>query len=154
MAVCPSTVEESAETTREPEADLFIIDFEYCAYNYRGFDLANHFLEWTFDYSNPEYPFYHHCADRYPTQRERIDFINVYLRRLRDDDLHDSDCLTSTEEIDAVESELHVCSMLSHLFWSLWSVVNTTSNIEFGYWVSVSYQRLFSYLFPNYNIDE
>lgn len=127
----------AAVSAREPEVDLFIIDFEYCAYNYRGFDLANHFLEWTFDYSNPEYPFYHHYPSRYPSQRDRIDFIKVYLRRLRDDDLYDSDCLNSSEEIDAIESELLVCSMLSHLFWSLWSVVNTTSNIEFGYWVSV-----------------
>ena len=26
------------------EPELMIIDFEYCAYNYRAFDLANHFL--------------------------------------------------------------------------------------------------------------
>lgn len=137
MDVC-LIIEENSQSSRESEADLFIIDFEYCAYNYRGFDLANHFLEWTFDYSNSEYPFYHHCKDHYPSQKERIQFIKVYLRRLRDDDFY-GDCLSSSEEIDAIESELHVCSMLSHLFWSLWSVVNTTSNIEFGYWVSISY---------------
>lgn len=32
----------NAATTDEPE--LMIIDFEYCAYNYRAFDIANHFL--------------------------------------------------------------------------------------------------------------
>ncbi|ERL85362.1 hypothetical protein D910_02782, partial [Dendroctonus ponderosae] len=27
------------------ESQLMIIDFEYCSYNYRGFDIANHFIE-------------------------------------------------------------------------------------------------------------
>lgn len=31
-----------ANSAEEPE--LMIIDFEYCAYNYRAFDMANHFL--------------------------------------------------------------------------------------------------------------
>lgn len=38
---------------------LVLIDFEYCSYNFRGFDLANHFIEWMYDYTNPEYPHYH-----------------------------------------------------------------------------------------------
>lgn len=31
-------------TTSSDEPELMIIDFEYCAYNYRAFDFANHFL--------------------------------------------------------------------------------------------------------------
>ena len=36
------------EETKGSTADenLVFIDFEYCAYNYRGFDIANHFCEW------------------------------------------------------------------------------------------------------------
>lgn len=30
--------------TASEEPELMIIDFEYCAYNYRAFDMANHFL--------------------------------------------------------------------------------------------------------------
>lgn len=41
------------------------------------------------------------------------------------------------KEIDDVENEIKLFKMFSHLFWSLWSVVNVTSNIEFGYWVSI-----------------
>ena len=32
------------QNTRKPE--LVLIDFEYCSYNYRAFDIANHFVEW------------------------------------------------------------------------------------------------------------
>lgn len=32
------------DTIASDEPELMIIDFEYCAYNYRAFDLANHFL--------------------------------------------------------------------------------------------------------------
>lgn len=59
-----------AEINSEPE--LMIIDFEYCAYNYRGFDLANHFIEWTFDYTNKEFPFYYHKKDQYPNKEQQV----------------------------------------------------------------------------------
>lgn len=52
-----------------------IIDFEYCAYNYRGFDVANHFVEWMFDYTNPSFPFFHHKKDHYPTKEQQVSFI-------------------------------------------------------------------------------
>lgn len=54
------------------DPDLIIIDFEYCAYNYRGFDLANHFVEWTMDYTNKEYPFYYHKKEQYPTVDQQV----------------------------------------------------------------------------------
>lgn len=33
-----------SDVTTSDEPELMIIDFEYCAYNYRAFDIANHFL--------------------------------------------------------------------------------------------------------------
>uniref|UniRef100_A0A1A9VZX3 Choline kinase N-terminal domain-containing protein n=1 Tax=Glossina brevipalpis TaxID=37001 RepID=A0A1A9VZX3_9MUSC len=113
------------------DPDLIIIDFEYCAYNYRGFDLANHFLEWTFDYSSSEFPFFHHNKDQYPRKEQRDQFIRVYLKKLND---FDDEWAAAQEDVESVEKEIELFSMLSHLFWGLWSVVNTTSNIEFGYW--------------------
>lgn len=58
------------------DPELMIIDFEYCAYNYRGFDLANHFLEWTFDYTNENFPFYHYKKEQYPTIEQQVSLIN------------------------------------------------------------------------------
>ena len=133
---------ETGENSLEP--DLMIIDFEYCAYNYRAFDLANHFLEWTFDYSNPQFPFYYHRKEQFPTQEQRKRFIRVYLKRLND---FEEDWEPTQKEIDDVENEVKLFKMFSHLFWSIWSVVNTTSNIEFGYWVRVLMIPCYSFFF-------
>ncbi|XP_032293509.1 choline/ethanolamine kinase isoform X3 [Drosophila virilis] len=123
-----SALDSSFMSDHEP--DLIIIDFEYCAYNYRGFDLANHFIEWTFDYTNPQFPYFHHYKEQYATAQQRRDFIVNYLKKYHDDEHYEP----NVEELDTVDAEIRLFTMLSHLFWSLWSVVNVTSAIEFGYW--------------------
>ncbi|XP_034473165.1 choline/ethanolamine kinase isoform X2 [Drosophila innubila] len=119
-----------ASFTSDHEPDLIIIDFEYCAYNYRGFDLANHFIEWTFDYTNPQFPYFYHYKEQYSTAQQRRDFIITYLKKYHDDEQYEP----TEHELDTVDEEIQFFTMLSHLFWSLWSVVNVTSAIEFGYW--------------------
>jgi thiamine kinase-like enzyme len=60
---------------------LCLIDYEYCAYNYRGFDLANHFIEWTYDYTNPLYPHYSVNRDQFPTKDQQVNnIINVLFK--------------------------------------------------------------------------
>lgn len=54
------------------EPKLVLIDFEYCAYNHRGFDIANHFQEWAFDYTNPEHPFYYEHQDSTPSLEQKV----------------------------------------------------------------------------------
>lgn len=120
------------------EPDLIIIDFEYCAYNYRGFDIANHFVEWIFDYTNASHPFYFHYKQQYPTKEQSREFISTYLRKLHELDdetlITDGHYAPTTEEIEGVEKEVKVFTLVSHLFWSLWAIVNVHQNIEFGYW--------------------
>lgn len=60
----------ATEISNEPE--LMIIDFEYCAYNYRGFDLANHFIEWMIDYTNKEFPFFFYKKEQYPNKEQQV----------------------------------------------------------------------------------
>ncbi len=48
------------------------IDFEFCGYNYRGFDLANHFSEWMYDYSHKEYPFYRREKAWFPSKERQV----------------------------------------------------------------------------------
>lgn len=66
------SAEISNEPEPEPEPELMIIDFEYCAYNYRGFDLANHFIEWMIDYTNKEYPFFFYRKEQYPNSEQQV----------------------------------------------------------------------------------
>lgn len=67
----------ATEANTEPE--LMIIDFEYCAYNYRGFDLANHFIEWMLDYSNKEFPFFFYRKEQYPNKEQQVFISKVKI---------------------------------------------------------------------------
>lgn len=113
------------------EPELMIIDFEYCAYNYRGFDLANHFLEWTFDYTNPAAPYFYHRPEQYPTSEQQDKFIAVYLARASAGFEEGQE--PSAVEIAEVRREVQCFTLASHLFWSLWAIVNVYQEIEFGY---------------------
>lgn len=71
----------ATEANNEPE--LMIIDFEYCAYNYRGFDLANHFIEWMLDYSNKEFPFFFYKKEQYPNKEQQVWLVCIILNKSR-----------------------------------------------------------------------
>lgn len=57
----------------EPDSDdnLMLVDFEYSSYNYRGFDIGNHFCEWVYDYTYEEWPFYKARPTDYPTREQQ-----------------------------------------------------------------------------------
>lgn len=112
--------------------ELVVIDYEFSSYNYRAFDLANHFLEWTFDYTNGSYPFYFCTKEQFPTTEQSQEFLSTYLKKLYELDC--KDVAVSKTDIEALEKEVKVFVMVSHLYWSLWSISNAHQNIEFGYW--------------------
>ena len=53
------------------------IDYEYCAYNYRAFDLANHFSEWMYDYTKKEYPYYRRNRRFFPSKERQVRSIHA-----------------------------------------------------------------------------
>jgi choline/ethanolamine kinase len=104
--------------------DLFVSDFEYCSYNYRSFDIANHFVEWMYDYTAADYPFYKEQVDHYPTKQQRLHFVKAYL-----------EARNSKENPKKILREVEVFTLASHFFWGIWGVINAgTSQIPFGYW--------------------
>ncbi|XP_066959981.1 choline/ethanolamine kinase isoform X1 [Macrobrachium rosenbergii] len=64
---------------KTPDDRLSIIDFEYCSYNYRGFDIANHFCEWMYEYKLPVYPYYTVAKENFPEKDKQLFFIRAYL---------------------------------------------------------------------------
>lgn len=121
----------------DEEPELMIIDFEYCSYNYRGFDLANHFLEWTFDYSNKDYPFFFHNKQQFPDSVQKKAFLDTYLKTshlIRGQVDVSVDEMVEKAERDLLEREIDFFKCASHLFWSLWAIVYCDQEIEFGYW--------------------
>uniref|UniRef100_V9ICB0 Choline kinase alpha n=4 Tax=Apis TaxID=7459 RepID=V9ICB0_APICE len=125
------------QNTRKPE--LVLIDFEYCSYNYRAFDIANHFVEWQYDYTAAEYPFFHERTGSGPTKEQKLNFVRSYLKTIGKEG--------PTEE-ERVMMEIKIFFLASHLFWGLWSIVNAKlSEIPFGYWdYAVSRLKNYQYL--------
>ena len=54
------------------QPELVVIDFEFCSYNYRGFDFANHMCEWLYDYSNENPPYFWVHRDNCPSPKQEV----------------------------------------------------------------------------------
>ncbi|KAG0220370.1 hypothetical protein BGX33_000045 [Mortierella sp. NVP41] len=61
----------------DENGELVVIDFEYAGYNTRGFDIGNHFCEWTADYHSERPSVLHH--DWYPSKAEQFNFLEAYM---------------------------------------------------------------------------
>lgn len=86
--------------------------------------MANHFLEWTYDYTNTNEPYFKPIHQNYPSEKQRLNFIKAYLNESG-----------SKESPKTLLREVEVFSLASHFFWGLWSIINAVSSkIPFGYW--------------------
>ncbi|KAG1462983.1 hypothetical protein G6F46_003843 [Rhizopus delemar] len=104
--------------------ELVVIDFEYAGYNPRGYDIANHFCEWMYDYHSSEPAKMNHKS--YPTHKEQVRFLTAY-------DKH---------HVTELLREVELWKMACHLFWGLWGLVQASqSEIDFDYF-GYSLERL------------
>ena len=113
------------------------IDFEYGNYNYRGFDIANHFCE----YSGLDCLYDEH----YPSVRFQRDWISRYLiacNKAKSCINHSSDAgpytsksyVPSEQDIQNVLDEVRLFTLASHLYWGIWGLVQAEcSDINFDY---------------------
>ncbi|XP_026143316.1 choline kinase alpha-like isoform X1 [Carassius auratus] len=112
---------------------LMLIDFEYSSYNYRGFDIANFFCEWIYDYTYDKFPFFITNTKNYPTKAQQMHFFQSYLWESHAGFEH----LSEEEQLKLKEDmlvEVNRFALASHFFWGLWSVIQAKiSTIEFGY---------------------
>ncbi|KAG8522684.1 Choline kinase alpha, partial [Galemys pyrenaicus] len=118
---------------RSGKQKLMLIDFEYSSYNYRGFDIGNHFCEWMYDYSYEKYPFFRANALKYPSRKQQLHFLSSYLAALQSEfETLSSEAKSMVEE--EMLLEVNRFALASHFFWGLWSIVQAKiSSIEFGY---------------------
>ncbi|KAF2362907.1 Protein kinase-like domain [Trinorchestia longiramus] len=129
-----------------------LIDFEYCAYNYRGFDLANHFCERMYGYRLESPPFFTVHTEDYPSDEEQLNFIRPYLAayyaakeqplpsEIPDEPIRScnnriQNWLSEATTVEAkILKEIKVMKLAGHLFWTLWCIVQGhVSSITFGY---------------------
>ncbi|XP_066108339.1 choline kinase alpha isoform X1 [Saccopteryx bilineata] len=122
---------EGRENTEKQK--LMLIDFEYSSYNYRGFDIGNHFCEWMYDYTYEKYPFFRANILKFPTKKQQLHFISSYLAAFPNEfeNLSNEEKFIMKEEMLV---EINRFALASHFFWGLWSIIQAKiSSIEFGY---------------------
>lgn len=148
------------------EERVVFIDFEYCSYNYRAYDIANHFCEWCFEYDTPDYPHFMFFADRFPSVGIQRDFVRDYSIQskqssdssksfqngaiVENNKAHCDSGSTNdsklnghsknknkNQETENLLREIQPFFMAANLLWTLWCVKSAySSTIRFGYWVS------------------
>ncbi|EPS66866.1 hypothetical protein M569_07911, partial [Genlisea aurea] len=102
----------------DDEEKLYLIDFEYGSYNYRGFDIGNHFCE---------YAGYECDYGLYPNEDEQYLFFRNYLNP-------DNPTQVSDSELEALHVETNTFMLVAHLYWALWAVIQAkVSPIDFDY---------------------
>ncbi|CAO3591291.1 unnamed protein product [Absidia cylindrospora] len=111
--------------------DLVAVDFEYAGYNPRGYDLANHLIEWQYNYHG-EHPALA-SPQHAPRRHQQISFVKAYLAHHH---------LKSTTTVDQLLYEIDCWSVVCHLCWGLWGLIQLQqSEIDFDY-AAYSAQRL------------
>lgn len=139
---------------------IVLIDFEYCSYNYRTFDIANHLSEWCFDYNGDEYPHFTASIERFPSEEKQRQFLKHYIKELESDNrgagldkdptFYDGEN-SLNDKIEILFDEMQPCMMASNLLWAMWAIKSAcTSKIKFGYWVSNRLDRP-PFLFNKYH---
>ncbi|KAK6248414.1 hypothetical protein QUC31_019979 [Theobroma cacao] len=97
---------------------LYFIDFEYGSYNYRGFDIGNHFNE---------YAGYDCDYSLYPSKDEQYLFFRHYLQPEKPYEV-------SEKDLEALYVETNTFMLTSHLYWALWAIIQARmSPIDFDY---------------------
>ncbi|KAK4604362.1 hypothetical protein RGQ29_012747 [Quercus rubra] len=102
----------------DEEEKLYLIDFEYGSYNYRGFDIGNHFNE---------YAGYDCDYSLYPSKDEQYHFFRHYLQP-------DNPLEVPDKDLEALYVESNTYMLASHLYWALWGIIQEKmSPIDFDY---------------------
>ncbi|NXV57988.1 CHKB kinase, partial [Molothrus ater] len=113
---------------------LMLIDFEYSSYNYRGFDLGNHFCEWVYSYSHEGWPCFQAHPEHYPSRQQQLHFIRHYLSAALSGGAGQAPQEEQARLEEEMLREIERFTLASHFFWGLWSVVQAKiSTIHFGY---------------------
>uniref|UniRef100_A0A914VE19 Choline/ethanolamine kinase n=1 Tax=Plectus sambesii TaxID=2011161 RepID=A0A914VE19_9BILA len=121
----------SAFNPSEPR--LVLIDFEYASYNYRAFDFANHFSEYTINYDVQTAPFYTIRPDHFPSDDQQRDFFEAYLCE------HESESGIKPdgelyERVERVIAETRPFVAVAHFFWGVWGLLQVeVSPVGFGF---------------------
>lgn len=114
----------SSGNTTEEEIKVYFIDFEYASYNYRAFDIANHFCE---------YQGFQVDTTKYANEQQQKSFITHYLE-VFDEKTGRWTIEGNEDSVESLFKEVEICAMLSDLYWGIWAIFQSkNSQIDFDY---------------------
>ena len=113
--------------------DVEVIDYEYSAYNYRAFDIVNHFNEWCgFDLN----------WDNFPNEDTQRRFLKVYFETYYDS----KEEININEKIETMLEDIKWFDLASNFYWGVWSLIQAAlSIIDFNYneYANLRFKRYF-----------
>lgn len=71
-------LQDSSNNKSSSPRKVALIDFEYCAYNYRSFDIANHFAERVYGYRLPSSPYFTVHKEEYPNKEQQVRDVDTF----------------------------------------------------------------------------
>ncbi|CAF0907456.1 unnamed protein product [Brachionus calyciflorus] len=127
----------------EQENNVKFIDYEYAGINYQAYDIANHFNEYA-GVENPDY-------SKFPQREYQLKWLRIYL-----DEFYskvnkfytrqsDETVLVDDKFLNQFCDEVNKFTLVSHLMWAIWSLVQAqSSDLEFNF-VEYSHIRFNEY---------
>ena len=125
----------------QQQPEVSFIDYEYGDWNYREYDIADHFNEFVgmgdengfFDYDK-----------YYPSKAFQLEWIEAYLTNLNGTDKR-KNLLPSKNEIEEIQALVEKFRPLPNLLWGIWSLIQSKySTIDFDF-IEYASQRLKEY---------
>ncbi|CAG9764611.1 unnamed protein product [Ceutorhynchus assimilis] len=106
----------------ENENNVTFIDYEYAAFNYQPFDIANHFAEFVgIDVLKVDY------KSDFPSKELQIDWIKIYLQEFLEREPEE-------KEIEALYINTTRFVLVSHIFWGIWALIQAEhSTIDYDF---------------------
>jgi ethanolamine kinase len=114
---------------------VVFVDMEYGGYNYRGFDIGNHFCEFAgFDFAK--------IWTCYPNKAAQYNFFEAYLQASRDG------ARVEDHELDRMYIEVNRFALAAHLFWGTWAVIQgrySKINFDYLYYARLRFEAYFTF---------
>ncbi|KAK6016542.1 Choline/ethanolamine kinase [Ostertagia ostertagi] len=112
----PTTAEEISLNGNDKESlSLNLVDFEFSAYNYRGFDLANYFCAAAIEHNLHDYPRYRIDLNKLLNRSMKVEFCKEYVREAKKLNIHIKSELSLLREINQF-------APVVHLFWAIFNL--------------------------------
>ena len=118
------------------------IDYEYGDWNYREYDIANHFNEFV---GLPDVNTgLMHYEKMYPSKEFRLKWLKEYIKNTKKINF-DPIVEPTIEELEELDELISYFTPLGHLVWGIWSLVQAkVSDIDFDY-INYAAERLKQY---------